>query len=244
MKKSIILLSLLFFMISYGFCQTQPRAETIRTTNEEIMVNELASFHMQYLMDEFTQGIIYFSEKGPAEGKINYNILMDAIQYYDDQGELLTVPADEPLDSVELADHVLIPFDKGIIEVFHTESGPLLLRRIIIYKLEKLVRGAYGSVERTSAVDQVSSISGRGVLGQDFRVTNPSKEEMELLLRYQQKYYFPASDDQYIELSSRRNVQRAFPEHHSKIKSFIRKNKIDFDSTESLKQLASFLHSL
>lgn len=244
MKKHFFLSFLLLGLTYSGFCQTQPRAETIRTTEEKIMVNELSSFHMQYLMDEFTQGMIYFTKKGPAEGKINYNILMDVIQYYDENGKLLTVPADERIDSVEMAGHLLIPYNKGLIEVFRTENGPLLLHRTITYKLNKLVRGAYGSVERTSAVDQINTLQGQGPMGTDFEITNPSRDEMELLLRYQQTYYFPAENDQYIELSSRRNVARAFPEHSSKVNSFIRKNDIDFDSAESLQQLASFLHSL
>ncbi len=244
MRKFLALSFLILGLSFHSYSQTQPRAETVRTTQEKIMVNELASFNMQYLMDAFEQGIIYFSKKGPAKGNINYNVLMDAIQYYDENDKLLTVPADEPIDSVKLGGHLLVPFQKGYVEILCTGNGPLLLHRSIIYKLEKLVRGAYGSVERTSAVDQVSSLLGQGALGRDFEITNPSRQEMELLLRYQQKYYLPIGKDQQIELSSRRNVARAFPQHRSKVNSFIRKNNIDFDSAESLKHLASFLHAL
>lgn len=248
MKKHLALLLLFWGMILTGFSQTQPKAETIRTSQETIMVNELASFHMQYLMDEFMQGTIYFTEEGPADGKINYNILLEAIQYYDDNDKLLTVPAEQAIDSVELAGHILVPFNKGFAEVFHTENGSVVLHRSIRYKVQKIVRGAYGSIERTSAVDQVSSLAGDGAMGSDLRhnlrLANYNNEEMELRLHYQQQFYFPAAEGQFIELSSRKNVERAFPEHRRKIKSFFRKNKIDFDSAESLKQLASFMHSL
>ncbi len=244
MKQSI-LLSLLMLGLSFAaISQTQPKAETILTTQEQIMIDELSSFHMQYLLDAFSEGIIYFTEKEPAEGKLNYNILLNAIQYYDQKGKVLTMSADEVIDSVELGDHVLVPFGDGLAEIYHTENGPLVLHRSISYRLEKLVKGAYGSVLRSSYVQRVTSPSGETTLRDAFRFMNPSKEEMELTLNYQQKFYFPQPQGQHIELSSRRSVSRAFPEHRSQVNSFIKENKIDFDSVKSLKQLASYLHRL
>lgn len=245
MNNIIILWMLALIMPLSAFSQSQPRSEVIRTDEKEFLLNDKASFNFQYLLDEFIPGTIFLKNKKPVKTSINYNILMDAIQYYDEDNTLLTIAKDLPVDSVVMGNHLLIPFqEEGFIEMFHTGKGALYLKHTITYHTEVLKKGPYGSIERTSAVDKVNTLHREGLWGKDVVIHNTPRDDMEIRMRYKQTYFFPADDGILTELSSRKNTTRAFPEHSSEINRFIRKNKIDFDAPQSMIQLAAFLHDL
>ena len=249
MKRFLPITLAILLLSIQGMAQTQPRAETFRTTEEMIDVNSFTSFHMQYLLDEFTDGVVYSSTKGHLRGEeLNYNILTDAIQYYDANDKLLSLFANQGIDSVVIGDYVLVPFKgTGFVQVFHAGESPLMLRRSIALKAETLVRGAYGSIERTSATERVNNLFGEEGSGEafnlDLRLNNASRDEIEVRLRYQQAYYIIINGKP-LELSNRRSTVRAFPDHSREVNNFIRQNNIDFDDPQSLAKLAAFLHSL
>ena len=243
--KTVLCLLIAFMAVLPGMAQTQPANEIFRSNQEKIMVNELASFNMQYLLDEFTEGSVYFSQRRPVHGKINYNILLDGIQYYDQNNQLLTMLPDQPVDSVVLGNHVLLPYNKtGFIEVFRSGDATLMLYRSIDVHSEALIRGAYGAINRTSSLQQIKTLMHSDVLGRDLTIGNTERQEMEITLTYRQNYFFQTPDGQLIELNNRRTLSRAFPGHSSKINQFLRQNSIDFNSKESLLKLVAFLHTL
>lgn len=245
MRKVLHLLLLAFLAPISSLAQTQPDTEVVRSDEQEFQLNEKASFHFQYLMDEFIPGTIFLKNKGPVETAINYNILMDAIQYYDQENNLLTMSKELAVDSVRLGPHLLVPVgDEGFMEMYHTGQGPLYLHRRISYYAEVLKKGPYGAIERTSAVDKVNTLNKSGFWGKDVVITNTPKDDIEVRMRYHQSYLFPAADGTMIELSSRKATSRAFPEHSNEISRFIRKHRIDFQTPEEMAELAGFLHSL
>jgi hypothetical protein len=249
MKRYLPITMVILLVAVQGMAQTQPRAETFRSTDENIKVDKLTSFNMQYLLDAFTDGVVYSSARGHLRGEeLNYNILLDAIQYYGPNGDLLSLFADQPIDSVVIGDYVLIPFQgAGFVQVFDAGDQPLMLRRNIALRTETLVRGAYGSIERTSSTERVNNLFGESSSGEifnlDLRLSNASRDEIEVRLRYQEAFYIMLNGKP-LELSNRRSTVRAFPDHSREVNSFIRQNNIDFDDPQSLAKLAAFLQSL
>lgn len=250
MKTFITLFSIILTLGFQANSQTQPKSERFRSSEETIQVEEKTSFNFQYLLDEFSDGEIYYDNGSVIEAKMNYNILLNAIQFYDSDGNLQSLSYDPSLDSIAMGDHMIKPFEKfGFMEVFHDDESPLLLHRNIRVFSETLVQGAYGSTDRTAKTERVTAIAGiadagRGIgFNNDFLVPNREGDLIEVSMTFHQTFYFPYGDE-YIELSNRRAVIRAFPDYQKELNGFFKENKIDFDSPDSLKSLTAFLQSL
>jgi hypothetical protein len=248
MKKQLILFLITMIFAPGCFAQTQPVNFVFQTTDQNIDLEQHASFHFQYLLDLFTPGTIFFENGNTEKAEMNYNVLLDEIQYFHNNQRQSLMPDKPGIDHVKIGDHKLVAYEEeGFFEVFETSKGPVLLKRKINTNSEIIVRGAYGQVVRTSTPRQVDGetfIRYEGAVYRGYGLHNPEKNEVEVTMRYEEVFYFPRNDNDLVKLSARREVSRAFPDKSKKINNFIRKNSIDFKSLESIKTLAEFLYSL
>jgi hypothetical protein len=244
MKKLSILITLMIIVLS-SMAQTQPRSFTFQSTDSPVNVEKETSFHFQFLFDEFQPGTIYYRNGRTAKIDLNYNILLDAVQYNQNE-KLLSLFANQ-LDSVVISGKKLIPYENNsFAEEIDLEGGRLIVRRSIDISSETIVTGGYGQVIRTSTIRNVESRQLVNALGISHSPTlaNPNNNLIEVSMRYNELYVLVRPQEEDIDINNRREVSRAFPEHRQKINNFIRQNNTDFRSADSVKELASFILSL
>ena len=116
-----------------------------------------------YLMPEFGQGMVYFSNQGPAQGQINICAEDHSLRFLDKDGEEMSSKADNITRVV--IDNVIFVRDGDCFYRLYPVSDDVsvaFLREVEVLRDAK--KGAYGTVSRTSSIREVSSLQTDGIM--------------------------------------------------------------------------------
>jgi hypothetical protein len=195
-------------------------------------VQDYYSISERYLYPEFIQGLVLFKNGKSANINFNYNILYGEIEFV--QGaDTMAITKKKDIRYIAAQDTFF--FNNGYIELISEGKLRVGLKQYIKIK-DVLKTGAFGTTARSVSVDSYSSVSTKGITYD--LVPN---EDIELEKRLE--YYLLPSTGEYI-LFTKKNVLELFPQDEDKIKAYIKSNKVDFDSRESLLKFADYLNTL
>lgn len=116
-----------------------------------------------YLMPAFGQGMVFFSDQGPAQGKMNICAEDHSLRFLDNDGKELSSKADNIVKVV--IDKVVFVREDGVFYRLYPVTDEVtvaLLRDVEIERDAK--QGAYGTVSRTSAIREVGTLQADGVI--------------------------------------------------------------------------------
>ena len=216
------------------------RFQTISIAEEKVLLEEVADSSLIFLFEGIEQAVITLDNGTPYTASINYNILGDAMQTQTRRGIQTIDP--HQVNRVELAGSVFIHhWEEGYLEVLSEKRFPLFLKRTIQISAVPVVRGAYGTKDHTSSIDQACYIT-TGPSG-EFYLTNSTGKEMDITLRYNE-YFLIGKDERLLKISNQRQLLRDFPEYRNQIRDFLRKKNFNFQDSDDLKKLLTFLEEL
>lgn len=244
-KTTIIALTMLFFLSSINAIIAQERnRQTIQTSATEINVTELANEDMQLLYPERKSGLIYFSDGNISEYEMNYNFLLDEVHFLTSRGRVHALQRIPSYDKLVIKDRTFIwNNDLGYIELLHEGKNNLYLKRHVNINTLPVSRGAYGTTDHTSRIQQATIEQTAAYQVSEVRVGNPNAQELEITLRYSEYFLFE-KDGEKTRVNNHRQLGRLFSDHSSEIRSFARQNNIDFDNPEDMIKMAEFIDSL
>ncbi|MFW5724824.1 MAG: hypothetical protein ACOCX0_00150 [Bacteroidota bacterium] len=244
MKKSVVFLLLMVCFTLQNMAQTY--RNNFRTNEASIELEELASPEVVFLFRKFQPAIIYYpTEK--VEMNINYRLFQDEIISEAPGGETRALSTRRLFDSIVVNDMLLI-YDKnyGYVEKVRTQEKTFFIKYQSLYTMNEITQGAYGQASPAASAESVNVLAGResGNLISD-RVTleNTTGNEVQVNIIFQPTMGL-IEENQFEQISSRRDLNKLFPDHRSAIRSFLRKEKISFDERMDLIKLAKFLESL
>jgi hypothetical protein len=246
-RKKIFLTLVLF--LTFGILSAQSLRTSFRTSARAIDLEELADPRVVYLYDEYQEGTVYFSGGRSSTMKLNYRLLVDDMVAITDRGDSRSLIRGAAFDSLRIHDKLFIYHRTyGYLERFSHEGKEFYIKYQSTHSMDEVIQGGYGQAPASSSTQRINLISGsnlggRGPQGGDITLENVSGAEMEIVIT-RRPLIVHVLDGDFVTFTTRRQVNRAFPDHRSEVRSFFRRNSISFDEREDLIKLGEFLVGL
>lgn len=116
-----------------------------------------------YMLPEFGQGMVYFSNQGPAQGKMNICAVDQSLRFLDKDGKELASKADN-ITKVVFDDIVFVRVDGAFYRLYPVSDGVTLAFRRDVEILRDVKKGAFGTETRTSAIRDVGTFQADGMM--------------------------------------------------------------------------------
>ena len=115
-----------------------------------------------YLLPEFRQGMVYFSDQGPAQGDLNICAVDHTLRFMD-KGQELASDADN-IYRVIVDDIVFVRVDGAFYRLYPITDDLTIAFRRDVEILRDVKTGAYGMQSRTSSIREVGSLQSDGMM--------------------------------------------------------------------------------
>ena len=115
-----------------------------------------------YLLPEFRQGMVYFSDQGPAQGDLNICAVDQTLRFMD-KGQELASDADN-IYRVIVDDIVFVRVDGAFYRLYPITDDLTLAFRRDVEILRDVKTGAYGTTSRTSSIREVGMLQSDGMI--------------------------------------------------------------------------------
>lgn len=194
-----------------------------------------------YLYEDFVDGTVYFSkEQKTMHLKLNVHLQNCTLHYL--EGDKVMQADPRNVEMIQLGDVSFIYMNGELVRFIKAEEGVALVKLVKadLDELNKNTHGAYGMSTTTSSVNQIVSIGALGVSNLIYtRMRQERKEGKDLPLI--EKYYFIFGDK--IVEATRKEVEKSLGDNgKTKLKAFLKQNKIKWKEEASLIKLLEFFH--
>jgi hypothetical protein len=187
---------------------------------------------VRYLYPEFMSGQVLFKNGTVNITRLNYNFLMDEVEFIQSQ-DTLSIFKKKEIRLIAVAQDTFF-YDNGYIE--QISGGPVRVGLRQRYKLKEVLnKDAYGTSSSGSARNSYNLFPSDGNL---HKLT--ANEDM--VFQKTKEYYLATSSGTFVQYR-KKTVLQLFPQKEDAIRDYIKSNKIDFDSVEDLLKLAGYLRS-
>lgn len=115
-----------------------------------------------YLLPEFRQGMVYFSDQGPAQGMLNICAVDQTLRFMDKDQELSS--GADNINRVIVDDIVFVRIDGAFYRLYPITDDLTLAFRRDVEILRDVKTGAYGIQSRTSSIREVGSLQADGMM--------------------------------------------------------------------------------
>ena len=116
-----------------------------------------------YLLPGFAQGMVYFSDQGPAQGEMNICAVDQTLRFKDKDGQELASGADN-ITKVVIDTVVFVRIDDAFYRLYPISDDLTLAFRRDVEILRDVRKGAYGTESRTSSIREVGTMQTDGVM--------------------------------------------------------------------------------
>jgi hypothetical protein len=187
-----------------------------------------------YLYPNFREGIVSFKNKTQGAAKLNYNKLVDEIEFIDNKGDTLALADEKNIAQVTI-DNDTFYYGPGYVqkqyEFSHVKFG--LKKCLLLSNREK--EGAMGGVasSATVAYDQMFSRQGMKIF-----------QAKEYLTFSEQTYYFIGDAYNRFKPMNKKNVLNMYAKKQSAVEAYFSEHTVNFVDEGNVKQLIAFLQTL
>ena len=116
-----------------------------------------------YMLPDFGQGMVYFSDRGPAQGEMNICAVDQTLRFKDKDGQELASGADN-ITKVVIDTVVFVRIDGAFYRLYPVSDDLSLAFRRDVEILRDVRKGAFGTESRTSSIREVGSMQTDGVM--------------------------------------------------------------------------------
>ena len=187
-----------------------------------------------YLLPKFTDGIIKMKDGNVAGGKLNYNTVIDEMQFITDKNELLSVADPSAVVQVVIGDRNFYYLKNYFFELV-SDGNILLFSRIHVKRFEEKI-GAYGGTSSTSSITSVSSYTS------DNGTLTKLNAGVKVSLQTEVIYYVMVNG-KYKLVLTKNDLFKLFPVNKDLIRQEIDKQNIKFDSVESFRKIIDWINT-
>lgn len=188
----------------------------------------------QYLFLEFTSSDILMKNGQVQTPVLNYNVITEKMVFTrDDKFYDITNP--EMVDTVYIQNRKFVPVGKMFYEILL--SGPIGL--YIQHKGSLLPAGkpvGYGGTSQVASSNYISNIQ---LSGNQYNLPIPPDYEVKI-----STVYWIQKGSEWFDFESEKQFLKLFPGKESKIKAFIKENRIKIDRPDDLVSLVKYCSNL
>lgn len=184
-----------------------------------------------YLMPSFGQGMIWFSNQGPAQGKLNICAEDNSLRYLDKDGQEVVAASIDNVVKVQIDTAVFIR-NEGVFYRIYSLSDELAVavRRDLDIQRDAQ-RGAYGGYSRTSSIQEYSTFYADGIAYNLEKSDNYPFTVSETCFLYTEGKIVPFT---------KRTLRKYFPQRKDDIDAFLKSGSLP----DELSDVQAFLTRL
>ena len=183
-----------------------------------------------YMLPGFGQGMVYFSDQGPAQGEMNICAVDQTLRFKDKDGQELASKADN-ITKVVIDTVVFVRIDDAFYRLYPVSDDLSLAFRRDVEILRDVRKGAYGTESRTSAIREVGTMQTDGVMYTLNRAANYPYNVTETC------FLFQAGD---VTPISKRTLRKRFPDRKDELDAWLKSNALP----QKLDETRAFLSRL
>jgi hypothetical protein len=191
----------------------------------------------QFYFPEFRQGQVFYPQGKRSDVLLlNYNTLLDVMQYIDSKGDTLFIPEESNIFKyVRIGEDIFYHHFRDGYYNLHSRDDNYNLATRTRWKIERrdlMISNGYGMMEASPG----STISNK-------RVGDHFVQNEDMAYSHESAYYVVGPRD-VVFRANRAGFMKSFPDNKDEIQAFIREHQTNFDDEQSLKLLVSFTSSL
>ena len=169
-----------------------------------------------YMLPGFGQGMVYFSDQGPAQGEMNICAVDQTLRFKDKDGQELASKADN-ITKVVIDTVVFVRIDDAFYRLYPVSDDLSLAFRRDVEILRDVRKGAYGTESRTSAIREVGTMQTDGVMYTLNRAANYPYNVTETC------FLFHSGD---VTPVSKRSLRKRFPDRKDDLDAYLKSNPV------------------
>ncbi|MDD4655697.1 MAG: hypothetical protein WC396_08000 [Bacteroidales bacterium] len=188
-----------------------------------------------YMYPEFQKGTIMFNDNTFAEGELNLYLIGSTLHFRDIKGDTLVLKDQDLINMVSIGKDYYMRFDKAYVRILNeTDKVAFGIRSILHFEQPQKV-GAYGTVNNTAAISEMSSIVNFGDAGGTTYLK--SLKNIPYVIRHDGMLY----DGTKLYMATRKNFLKLFPGKKNDIIDYCRAHKVDFSNAGHTLALFNYL---
>ena len=169
-----------------------------------------------YMLPEFGQGMVYFSDQGPAQGQMNICAVDQTLRFKDKDGQELASNA-ENITRVVIDTVVFVRVDGAFYRLYPVSDDLSLAFRRDVEILRDVRKGAYGTESRTSSIREVGTMQTDGVMYTLNRAANYPYNVSESCCLYHDGDVTPVN---------KRSLRKFFPDRKDELDAWLKSNSV------------------
>ena len=226
LQLACIMAAVHFF--AFNLC-AQTKERIVLKAGEDI--SAALSSHGMYRFATFKPGIVKFKDGTFGKALLNYNVILNNIQFINPKGDTLALDDLNLIDSIRIDSNVFY-YDKGYVQVINDNNDiKLVMRQVNSFQyLKKGALGLPNPTVHTFSYEQVPNEAYNGtrlLINEDVVIL----KETFYYLVYKKFRQTPAVYDGFL---------KVFPDLKKEIQQYADENKINFTLEADLKKLLKF----
>ena len=148
-----------------------------------VMAQTAASAQDHYLMPAFGDGMVYFNNQRPAQGKLNICALDNTLRFLDADGKELAATDNGSITKVRIDTVWFLHANDAYFRMYPLAVGVGVALKHDLRVIPEAKKGAYGTTSQTSSINQKSVLYADGVTYNLNTDRNAQYEETDILQR-------------------------------------------------------------
>lgn len=191
------------------------------------------TFDQIYRYPQFIIGRVFFKDETSATGLLNYNTILDEMQFVADTGDTLSLANEHLIKYITAGSDSFYYYNKGYYELITSNSIARLLKKQYLKQLDKEKIGGYGMATSSSAITTYNSY-----MADNHYVKLTVRGDVILAKKTD---YFLANKNNQLLPATKKSVIKLFPKYEKAISQYVKENEVDFNKEADLRNLILFL---
>ncbi len=226
MKKN---LTALLFLSAIYITSLAQKDETI-TVRAGTKVLDYFPAAVRYMYHEFSPGRVYFRNNFYSDRNLNYNYLLGEVEFIQGR-DTLTIINKKDIKYISIAQDTFY-YDRTYIR--QLKGGNIKLGIMDYIELKEILnKDSYGTASSGAATTSYGSMP---LDGNFYKLT----ANKDMVFQRTRQFYLYTPESGFV-MINRKNLLQIFPSRENDIKSFLKTNRIKFDSQEDILKLSDFL---
>ena len=231
-----LLFTLLCCTVSHGLLYAQTSG-TFRLSSEE-EIEQAIPASARYRFPQFRQGNIDYHTGTKASARLNYNLLLEEMQFITLTGDTLALADEHLIRQISVGDTKFYFGERsGFVETIAAYASLQLAvhQKFTTVNAEKM--GAYDQSSAVSSIKVYHTYIGDGGQRQSLEMKG------DLVLAIESEFYLVDKNNRTYK-AGKSALKKIFPDKKQAIIDYIKSEKVDFNSEDDLRKLLEYCSSL
>jgi len=225
-----LILAIIGALILHSQLVAQPATDYIVKAGQ--VPGKVLPAEVLYVLPSFKQGTVYMRNGEVTKQWLNYNIILDEMQFLGAKGDTLTIAEPALVKNIRI-DSIYFFYDKTYLQLKSTVGVYKLAIKQFFVQTPYRTRGGYGISSGVSAISTFTSMGFGGRPATNLMV------DKDVAFHKLANFYIGDAFNRFYK-ADKKTFLNIFAEHKSSIEKYLRLNKTNFHNPAELQSLLEF----